>query len=169
MSILSKEIIRLVNYRINQEEYSSRIYKDMSVCMEYQGYLGAAELFKKYSKEELKHASWAYRYLLSLDVRPIVDVLEKPSNYYKDLPDAIEQAYEHEIEVTNQCKILAEASLKEGDFTTFHLAQKYLDEQVNELDKTCTLMDQLETFSKSPEALKLMDNEMKHLAKHYKS
>jgi ferritin len=169
MAIISEKIIKLINYRIEQEEYSARIYKDIAVCMEFQGYLGAAALFKKYSKEELTHANWAYEYLLSLAIRPEVPALEAPKNDYKDLPEVLEIAYKHEIEVTNQCTALAKAALAEDDYTTFHLAQKYLDEQVNEIEKTSTLLDQLQTFGNSPEALKLMDNEMKHLAKHYKS
>jgi ferritin len=168
MAIISEAIIDLVNYRIEQEEYSSRIYLDIAVCMEYQGYMGAAELFKKYAEEEMIHAKKAYDYLLSLMIRPIIPALKEPKNDYKDLPEVIKLAYDHELEVTKQCSELAKAAAKEGDYMTLEFAQWYLREQVEEIDKTGTLMDELNTFGKSPEALRMLDTKMGKLAKHYK-
>ena len=43
------KLLKLLNYRINQEEYSSRIYYAMSVWLDNAGYTSAAQLWKAYS------------------------------------------------------------------------------------------------------------------------
>ena len=46
------------------------------------------------------------------------------------------------------------------DFKTFSLAQKFVDEQVDEVSKVQLWSDNLETFGTSEVALKLLDKEM---------
>jgi len=52
MEIITDKLVKLLQYRIEQEEYSVRLYKAMSICLSYKGYKGAAALFEKYSVEE---------------------------------------------------------------------------------------------------------------------
>jgi len=167
MELISEKLIDLLNFRIEQEEYSSRLYKRISICMGYHGYLGAEKLFKKYSDEELLHAEWAYTYLLSLDINPIVPALKMPPQDHESLPDAIKDAYEHEVLITQQCEELAKACFDESSFQTLSLAQRYLNEQVEEIEKTTTLLDILETLTDgteiSKESLKLFDNQLKEM------
>ena len=67
--IISEKIIQLLNYRIQQEEFSSRLYLAMSVWLDFKGYFGASKLWKKYSEEEKAHSEWAYKYLLELNIK----------------------------------------------------------------------------------------------------
>jgi ferritin len=169
MDLLPKKLIDLLNYRIEQEEYSSRLYKRMSICMGYHGYLGAEKLFKKYSEEEATHAEWAYKYLLSLDINPTVPALKAPEpDTFPCLKDVLIAAFKHEVEITNQCEKLAKAAMEEGSFMTLALAQKYLNEQVEEIEKTTTLCDILESLTEedgsiSRESLKLLDNQINEM------
>lgn len=166
--VISKKIIDLLNYRIEQEEYSSRLYQAISMCMSYKGYLGASKLFKKYSEEELIHADWAYDYLLSMDIRPIVPALKAPPEEFEGLVAVLQLAYKHEVEITNQCKELASATLAEGDFMCHELALRYLKEQVEELDKTTKWLDRIDILGGeniTPTNLYLLDKELKHAAK----
>jgi ferritin len=164
--VISNKIIDLLNYRIQQEEYSGRLYKAIGICMGFKGYLGAEKLFKKYSAEEFVHAEFSYEYLLSLDIKPVTPELPAPPPEYGGLVDVLNMAFEHEIEVTNQCKELAAACLEEGDLMTLVLAQKYLSEQVEEIEKTTTLLDWIDTMGEnpSPESLRLLDNHLEELA-----
>lgn len=159
--ILNDKIIELLNYRANQEELSARIYKSMSIFLEYQGFIGAAKLWNKYSEEEHIHANKAYKYLLSLDVLPEVRILDQilPSSF-TSFEDVIQKSYDHEVEITEQCNKLAAEALSSGDFTTLQFAQWYLNEQVEELDKTKIWVDKLTTFGNSKTALRLLDIEM---------
>jgi len=161
MAIISEKIIKLMNYRIQQEEVSSRIYKAMSVWLEYNGFTGAAKLWQKYSDEERVHMEWAYKYLLDLNIRPETPSLPEPqTEFNKGLPQIIALSYQHEIDITNQCKALAKAAYDEGDFLALPLALRYCNEQVEELAKTQGWLDKLESFGADKIALRLLDEEM---------
>jgi len=160
MVLLSDTIIELLNFRAQQEEISSRMYKAMSIWLDYSGYTGAAKLFDKYAKEEQEHVSWATDYLLNLDIKPKMFELPKPECEFESLSEVLNKAFKHELEVTNQCKEFASACASENDYMTLVLAQKYLTEQVDEIAKTTLLLDKLEAFGDSKVALKLLDTEM---------
>lgn len=160
MKNISERLISLMNYRIEQEEASSRLYKSMAVWLDYKGYSGAAKLFNKYAEEELKHAQWAYQYLLDLDVLPSVPAIEKPQTDFLGLIDIINKTYEHEQKVTEQCQQLASAAFKEGDYMTLHLAQHYLDEQVEELAKSNYWVNRVQAFGSDSNILFEIDEEM---------
>lgn len=161
MAIISQRITDLIQFRIRQEEQSSRIYKAMATWLEFNGFSGAAKLFKKYSDEELDHASWAYKYLQDLNILPVVPAQTEPQNEFKGLPQIISLGYQHELTITNQCKELYNASIEEKDQLTYQLALKYINEQVGELGKFQTLLDKLESFGTDKVALRLLDKEMK--------
>lgn len=160
MKNISQRLIDLMNYRIEQEESSSRLYKSMAVWLDFKGYSGAAKLFNKYAEEELKHAGWAYQYLLDLDVMPNIPAIEKPQTDFTGLIDIINKTYEHEQLVTNQCQELASAAFKEGDYMTLHLAQHYLDEQIEEIAKASYWVNRIQAFGSDPNILFEIDEEM---------
>ncbi len=161
---ISNKAIEFLNFRILQEESSSRIYKAMSVWLSFHGFAGAEKLWSKYSEEEQKHADWAYEYMLDLNVKPCIPALSAPEEEFDGLVDIIQKSYDHEVDITNQCKALAAEAFKEGDYLLFQLAQKYNGEQIEELAKTQYWLDRLEAFGDSEVALRLLDNEMKETA-----
>jgi len=160
MQNISQRVINLLNYRIEQEEYSSRLYKSMAIWLEYNGYLGAAKLWNRYSKEELEHAEWAYEYLLDLDIMPNVPALLKPESEFAGLVDILQRSFDHETLITNQCQNFASESFKDADFMALELAQKYLKEQQEELSKTTKWLDRIEAFGTTNDVLRLLDNEL---------
>jgi ferritin len=157
---LSDQMIKFMNFRIAQEEFSSRLYLAMSVWLNFKGYVGAAKVWSKYSSEEATHAQWAYTYLLDLNVLPVIPQLAAPPSDFGGLPQIIVASKKHEQKVTNQCQKLAAGAQSIGDYMTLELAQRYLKEQVEELAKTQYWIDRLEAFGTDPIALRLLDNEM---------
>jgi ferritin len=158
--LISQIGIDLLNYRINQEELSSRTYLARSVYLDSEGYVGAAKLWAKYSAEELVHASWSREYLLSVGEKPLISPLEPVQTEFNGLPEIIQLSYEHEIEITRQCQQLASQALNGGDFMLFTLAQKFLTEQIEEHDKTIKWVDRLRAFGQDLSCLRLLDTEM---------
>lgn len=159
--LLSEACLDLLNYRIEQEEYSSRLYLSMSLWLNDNGYKNAASLWKKYSEEEQTHADWAKTYLLSMGVQPHTCALEAPGDDYVGFPDIIRLSFDHELEITNQCKDLADTAVIAKDHMLYTLTHKYLAEQVEEHSKMQDLVDQLETFGEDKIALRLLDNSLK--------
>lgn len=139
--LLSDKAEQLLNYRIEQEELSSWLYLSKSLWLNNEGFVNAAKLFRKYSDEERKHAEWAREYLLAMGVTPITPMLSKQSVECGCLKDILVETWEHENKITQQCKDLCSEALKMNDMLLFQLGQKYLSEQVEEIDKAQTLLD----------------------------
>lgn len=159
--LIDESCISFLNYRIQQEDLSSRIYLSMSMWLTNKGYLNAGKLWKKYSEEERGHADIARDYLLNMGVQPATPALEQPSEEYKGLPDIIRQSYDHEVDITNQCSDLANHALKDGSHMLYELALHYLREQNEEVGKIQDLIDQLEAFGEDKIAMRLLDHEIK--------
>jgi len=157
--LISDKTIELLNYRIEQEDLSSRVYLAIYLSLENTGHQ-SAKLWKKYSSEEANHADWARTYLLSLGITPKTPTLKETTCDCKNLVDAIQKTYEHELEVTKQCKELAAHAMSEGDHLLYPLTMRYMSEQIEEMDKAQTLLDQLESFGTDKIALRLLDIEL---------
>jgi ferritin len=163
--LITESCVEYLNYRIQQEEYSSRIYMAMTMWLDEKGFKGAAALWRKYSDEELTHADIARKYLLSFGVQPLTPRLDPPQQDFSgSLPQIVELSYEHEIEVSTQIKKMADHALGMKDHILYELCLGYLKEQVEEHDKMQTWMDKLKTFGKDPLALRLLDNDMGEVA-----
>jgi len=164
-NMISKKTIDLLQFRIQEEEQSSRIYLSMSQWLENEGYINSAKLWKKYSDEENIHAGWARKYLLSFGVLPNTPMLKKVNGSYKGFPDIIRKSFKHEIEITKQIQELANYALKIKDNMLYALSEKYLNEQVEEHDKMQNLMDQLKSFGTNKTAMRLLDSSLKNNSK----
>lgn len=156
----SPEVIKILNYRIEQEEQSARLYHSMSMWLNDKGFMGAAKKWQSDSDDEMGHAMWAKEYLLDMGIQPTIPALSKPQQDFAGLPQIIKMSYDHEITVTEQCNDLAKQALKNGDHLLYQLANKFLQEQQEELGKIQTLLDKLEAFGEDKIALRLLDNEL---------
>lgn len=159
--LIDESCISFLNYRAQQEDYSSRTYLAMSLWLNNNGYLNAAKLWKKYSDEERIHADIARTYLLNMGVQPATASLEQPTETFGGLPDIIRKSYDHEIDITNQCSDLATHALKDGSHMLYELALHYLKEQNEEHGKMQDLVDQLTAFGEDKIAMRLLDHEIK--------
>lgn len=159
--LLSDECVDYLNYRVQQEEYSGRIYLSMSLWLDNNGYVNGAKLWRKYSDEEMKHADIARQYLLAMGVQPATPELEQPEQNFTGFPQIIKDSYQHEIDITNQIKELASDTFKKGDHMLYELALSYLKEQVEEHAKMQNWMDQLLAFGEDKIAMRLLDHEIK--------
>ena len=156
----TQSVIDILNFRIENEENSSRLYHAMSIWLNDNGYMGASKAWQKDADDEMGHATWAKEYLLDMGIQPRIPALREPVQTFTGLPDIIRQSYKHEIDVTNQCNALANNALKTGDNLLYQLANKFLQEQQEELGKLQTLLDKLEAFGEDKIAMRLLDNEL---------
>lgn len=158
--MLSGKIIDLLQFRIEEEEKSARLYLAMSQWLDFNGFLGAGALWLKYYDEELGHAKWAYEYLQERGVMPIVNPIVGPITSFDGLEDIINKSHEHELVISASCNELAIACHEEQDYMTNQLADKYLKEQIEEENKFLILIDRISAFGADPIALRLLDDEL---------
>ena len=159
MAWINSKIEDLLNYRIEQEEYSGRLYLGMSKWLVKNGYEGASKLFKKWSLEEFEHAGYAYEFLEDMNIQPKVQAILQIDANFSGLRDIMQKAFDHEMMITEQCNELAKACMDESDFVTFTLAGRYTMEQAEELAKTTYWLDRIDAFS-GDSSLLIIDKEM---------
>ncbi len=139
--ILSVTAINALELRIQYEELSARLYEDMSLWFEDLGYVNLAKLYKAYSSEEWEHSGWAKSFLLSYGEKPRLKNLVSPDTDYKDCLNILELTLEHELTILKQCEVLAKEALGRGEIALYTLALKYVEEQIDEVDKAIALLD----------------------------
>lgn len=140
-TLLNDKTIKSLNFRIQQEEHSSRIYEQLALWLNNNGLLNFSELFSRYAKEEMTHAGWAKQYLLDHGCTPCLESLPSPEMEVNSLLDVLEAAYDHEVLVTKQVEDLASEALKEGNHMLYALASKFCAEQQEEIGKSITNLD----------------------------
>ena len=160
---LDKKIIELLNYRIQKEEESARIYEQFALWLDNVGFKNFAALYYKYAHEELAHAKFAKDHLLAFGIEPELTKLSAPDYEFNSLKDILELTLEHEQEITKQCNELTKTAAALDDFPTMTLGMKYCAEQVEELDKAQTFVDMIETFGTSKEAMLTLEHNVKDM------
>lgn len=160
---LDKKIIELLNYRIQQEEESARIYEQFALWLDDKGFKNFASLYYKYAHEELAHAKFAKDHLLAFGIEPQLTKLSAPDLDFNSLKEILVLTLEHEQEITRQCNELTKTAAALDDFPTMTLGMKYCAEQVEELDKAQTFVDQITTFGDSKEVMITLEHNVKDL------
>ena len=139
--LLAQECIDIMNFRVQQEEFSARLYEQMRLWLDNKGYKNLAKLYEEYVADEMTHAGWAKAYLLDYGVTPELKPLASPYVEYKTCLEVFEETLKHEELVTSQCTELALKSLKMGNMTLHALALKFCAEQQEEIGKAINLLD----------------------------
>ena len=157
----NSKLVKLLNYRINQEEYSSRLYHAMSLWLDNEGYKSASK-WQTYSDEEMVHAAKVKDFLKSFGIMPEIQTIQDVDcSGFKDLPNIIKLSFEPELEISRQCEELAKAGEADGNLMVYDLGMWFVREQVEEIDKTTTLMDLVKTFyDGSKVSLSLLDEKV---------
>jgi ferritin len=141
MKFITQEVVDLLNYRIQQEQYSSKVYEQMSLFLQNESYINSAKVWKKFSEEELEHAEIAKKYLMSFNVMPELMTIEEPMNDFIDLVDIIQKTYDLEVKVTEQVKVLSDKAFELKDWSLFSLSQEFTELQIQGMDEANTLLD----------------------------
>lgn len=134
-SRLSKSITSILNKQIENELYSSQIYRSFSAWLDDKGWIGGSELFFKYADEELGHMSKIYTYLYEKNSRAIVPNVKNVPQDFSDVRDLVEKALEHEMKVTKNWNEIANKAKGEDDNDTYSFALGYVNEQREEEEK----------------------------------
>jgi ferritin len=164
MKRLSEKLEKALNIQLNHEWDNSRLYYRFSQCLDFNGWFGAAKLFKKYSDEEMIHMNKIVEFLKDRDCNPIIDGLEAFPCDFKGIEDIVNQSYDREIDTSDRIKEIALSALGEKDLTTYGFLQWFVLEQIEEESKTLYWVDRIKMMNLNKVSLFFLDEEMEDKA-----
>lgn len=159
--LISGKIEEYLNASIKKEMDSAQIYYGMASWLNEYGYDNGFKLFLKYGDEEMKHAHELMEFMDNRNCKATVPVVTKPVQEFESCKEVIKAAYDHEIDIEDNYKGLSLMSIKEGDYTTFYLAQKFIKEQVEEVDKFLRYINIMNINESNPNLPALLEEAFK--------
>lgn len=160
--LVSEQIESRLNQHTKWEKESAEIYESMGTWCRFNGFNNVATFFFKHADEERAHGRKIVDYLDEKECLAVIPALKMPdTSGYKSMRRIFEQAYEHEMFVTNTYKELATMAIKEGDHDTYGFALMFLAEQREEMDLYSTYIDELDLLGDGPQAAYLFDSSFK--------
>lgn len=132
---LDKKLSDALNMQVTNELYSSMLYSYISSYLDDNGYVNAASLFLKYSKEEMEHMYKIIEYLYDRNCKVVICQPPTVSADCASFKDAFVQALQHEIKVTKQWDEIYQIARDLYDSATAELTHWFANEQIEEEDK----------------------------------
>lgn len=162
MKRISDKIEKILNEQIKKEYESSFLYQKIAQCLEFNGWFGAAKLYKKYSAEEQTHAQMFMEYMQDIDCEPEVPMITQQKFEFKDIEQVAKATYDHEVFITDSINNISLMALAEKDITTHTFVQKLVNEQIGELSKSKFWIDRIQMMKSTGTPLYFLDSEMEN-------
>ncbi len=149
-----------ISEQIKHEFYSAYLYLSMAGSFEAASLPGFAQWMRKQSEEEREHAMKFFDFLLDRGERVQLQAIDQPPNSFRSPLDTLEQALEHEKEITAHIHKLYGLSVQENDYPAQVLLSWFVAEQVEEEKSASGIVERLRMAGENSTALLLLDNEM---------
>jgi len=157
-NMINKKVEQAINEQINREFYSAYLYLAMAEDFETLNYKGSAHWMLKQYKEELSHAEKFIEYLNETGGRVELKAIEKPKTKWNSLLNAFEEAYKHEVFISENIHKLMHLAVQEKDFPTQNMLQWFVKEQVEEEEQTLYIANLLKMVKDQVPGLIQIDN-----------
>lgn len=151
---------KALNKQINRELFSGYLYLSMSAYFESINLGGFAHWMRKQASEEEGHAMRLYKFIVNRGGKVELDAIETPKLSWKTPLDAFEDAYKHELKVTDMIHDLVNLARSEKDTATESFLKWFVDEQVEEEESTNEIVQKLKMITSSKNALFMLDNSL---------
>ena len=102
--IISAEMKNLLDDAVHSELYASNLYKHLANQVQRLGYLGVQKFFLRESATELEHYQLHANFQNDVGTVAEVPAIEAMTESIKSLSDAVELAYDTELELYNNYK-----------------------------------------------------------------
>lgn len=156
-----KEAVRdAISEQIKHEFYSAYLYLSMAGSFEVANLPGFAHWMRHQSEEEREHAMKLFDFLLDRGESVQLQTIEAPPYAYRSPLDALEQALEHEKEITGRIHALYDLAAGEKDYPAQVLLDWFVTEQVEEEKSAADIVGRLRLAGEDGAALLLIDREL---------
>lgn len=158
--MLKKSVLDKLNAQLNSELSSAYLYYSMSAYFEHTNLKGFANWMKVQAQEELAHVDRLFNYINDRSARVVLKAVPAPKGEWKSPLDAMEDAYRHECEVSEQINECVSFALKENDHSTNTFLQWFVAEQVEEEAAADEIVQKLKLIGDNSSALYLLDSDL---------
>lgn len=156
-----KEAVRdAMGDQIKHEFYSAYLYLSMAGSFEVANLPGFAHWMRRQAQEEQEHAMKFYDFLLDRGESVQLQPIDAPPYTFRSALDAVEQALEHEKEITARIHALYDLATQEKDYPAQVLLNWFVTEQVEEEKSATDLAERLRMAGEDGAALLLLDGEL---------
>lgn len=158
--MLNKKIADLLNSQINKEFYSSYLYLDMSNYYYDNSLNGFGNWFGIQTQEEYAHAMLFVKYMQNNGEKVVLDAIAKPDIVYTSFKQALDEAYKHELFISQSINDIYAAAYELKDFKTMQFLDWFVKEQGEEEKNTEDIMKRYDLFGNDAKGLYLLDTEL---------
>ena len=159
--MLSPKLLVALNRQINEEYYSSYLYRSMVAYMEDRNLDGCAHWMRMQADEEHLHALKIFEYVMDRGGRVELAAVAAPPRDWDSPLAAFEAALAHEKHMTESIAKLADLAQEERDHATNNIMQWYVSEQVEEEANVDDIVNKLRMVGQDGPGLFMMDRELK--------
>jgi ferritin len=158
--MISQKMQEAINDQINAELYSGYLYLAMSAYFQDINLSGFANWMRVQAQEELMHAMKFYDFLAERGGTVVLQAIEQPPATWDSPSTPFEQAYEHEVGVTQRIHNLVHLSLEERDYATNTFLDWFVNEQVEEEASADAIVRKLSLIGSDKSGLFMIDREL---------
>jgi ferritin len=149
-----------VGEQIKHEFYSAYLYLSMAGSFEVANLPGFARWMRKQSDEEREHGMKFFDFLLDRGEQVQLRAIDEPPYAFRSPLDTLEQALEHEKEITSRIHSLYDLAVQENDYPAQVLLNWFVEEQVEEEKSATEIVERLRMAGEDGAALLLLDREL---------
>jgi ferritin len=158
--MISEKMEAAINEQIKWEMYSSYLYLSMSAHFAGEGLPGFAHWMRLQAQEELSHAMKFYDYLLERGGKVELAAIDQPPHAWSSSLEVVEETLKHEQHVTARINDLVSVAMEEKDYAANIFLQWFVEEQVEEEDSVCEVLDKLKLIGGDGAGMYMLDKEM---------
>lgn len=158
--MLHKRIVELLNTQINREFYSSYLYLDTSNYFYDNSLNGYGNWFDIQTQEEHAHAMLFVKYMQNNGERAVLEAIAKPDIVYTSFKHALDEAYKHELFISQSINDIYAVAYELKDFKTMQFLDWFVKEQGEEEKNVDEMCKRFELFGNDPRGLYMLDSEM---------
>jgi ferritin len=160
--MISQKVADRLNLQIKYEFYSYWLYLQMAFKLETMGLKTFAQWFTEQAAEEQTHGMKIAKYLLDQDAEVKLLDLEEPPNDWPSVEAIVQNAVDHEIQVTQNINECVDFAIEAKDHATNNFLKWFVDEQVEEVATAKELLG-LVKMAGTPDQLLILENRIMDL------
>jgi ferritin len=158
--MLTQKVQDAINDQINAELYSAYLYYSMAAYFESISLKGFSHWMRVQALEEMTHVQKFFSYLNDRGSRVLMKPIEAPPSDWASPLAVFEEAYAHEVKVTDLINKLMDLALAESDHASCNFLQWFVGEQVEEEASADEVVQKLKLVNKTEGGLFLLDQEL---------